>query len=75
MLLRPHCTIHVTAARMDRNYPGAGFGDLAAGAGWSYERSAKARYVAGQSVCKAPSTLVPVDSTWIGAFLLFTVHG
>lgn len=29
---------------MDRNYTGAGFGDLAAGAGWSYERSAKARY-------------------------------
>lgn len=28
---------------MDRNYPGAGFGDLGAGAGWSYERSAKAR--------------------------------
>lgn len=29
---------------MDRNYPGTGFGDLGAGAGWSYERSAKARY-------------------------------
>uniref|UniRef100_A0A3Q2SRI9 Proline rich 12 n=1 Tax=Fundulus heteroclitus TaxID=8078 RepID=A0A3Q2SRI9_FUNHE len=26
---------------MDRNYPGTGFGDLGAGAGWSYDRTAK----------------------------------
>ncbi|MEQ2164062.1 hypothetical protein GOODEAATRI_002688 [Goodea atripinnis] len=30
---------------MDRNYPGTGFGDLGAGAGWSYDRTAK-RYIA-----------------------------
>ncbi|OWK50189.1 Proline-rich protein 12 [Lonchura striata] len=35
---------------MDRNYPGAGFGDpLSAGPGWSYERSAKASLVYGGS--------------------------
>ncbi|KAK2510420.1 hypothetical protein Q9233_017759 [Columba guinea] len=35
---------------MDRNYPAAGFGDpLAAGPGWTYERSAKASLVYGGS--------------------------
>lgn len=41
----------VVKTSMDRNYPGTGFGDLGAGAGWSYERSAKARYVFGIREC------------------------
>ncbi|KAF3853522.1 hypothetical protein F7725_014210 [Dissostichus mawsoni] len=39
---------------MDRNYPGTGFGDLGAGAGWSYERSAKASLVYGSSRSSHP---------------------
>ncbi|XP_062840816.1 proline-rich protein 12 [Trichomycterus rosablanca] len=34
---------------MDRNYPGAGFGDLGTGTGWSYERSAKASLMYGST--------------------------
>ncbi|XP_043938529.1 proline-rich protein 12-like isoform X2 [Protopterus annectens] len=42
---------------MDRNYPTAGFGDpLAAGAGWSYERTAKASLVYGGSRSSHPET-------------------
>uniref|UniRef100_A0A671KK00 Proline-rich protein 12-like n=1 Tax=Sinocyclocheilus anshuiensis TaxID=1608454 RepID=A0A671KK00_9TELE len=41
---------------MDRNYPGAGFGDLGAGAGWSYERSAKASLVYGSSRSSHPES-------------------
>nr|XP_023418959.1 proline-rich protein 12-like [Cavia porcellus] len=42
---------------MDRNYPSAGFGDpLGAGAGWSYERSAKASLVYGSSRTSHPET-------------------
>nr|XP_029485633.1 proline-rich protein 12-like isoform X1 [Oncorhynchus nerka] len=39
---------------MDRNYPGTGFGDL--GAGWSYERSAKASLVYGSSRSSHPES-------------------
>uniref|UniRef100_A0A3P8WSM4 Proline rich 12a n=1 Tax=Cynoglossus semilaevis TaxID=244447 RepID=A0A3P8WSM4_CYNSE len=41
---------------MDRNYPGTGFGDLGAGAGWSYERSAKASLVYGTSRSSHPES-------------------
>ncbi|XP_034049020.1 proline-rich protein 12 isoform X2 [Thalassophryne amazonica] len=41
---------------MDRNYPGTGFGDLGAGAGWSYERSAKASLVYGSSRSSHPDS-------------------
>uniref|UniRef100_A0A6I8N240 Proline rich 12 n=1 Tax=Ornithorhynchus anatinus TaxID=9258 RepID=A0A6I8N240_ORNAN len=42
---------------MDRNYPSAGFGDpLGAGAGWSYERTAKASLVYGGSRASHPET-------------------
>nr|XP_033816044.1 proline-rich protein 12 [Geotrypetes seraphini] len=42
---------------MDRNYPSAGFGDpLGAGAGWSYERTAKASLVYGGSRSSHPDT-------------------
>ncbi|XP_030053871.1 proline-rich protein 12 isoform X2 [Microcaecilia unicolor] len=42
---------------MDRNYPSAGFGDpLGAGAGWSYERTAKASLVYGGSRSSHPET-------------------
>ncbi|KAJ3608429.1 hypothetical protein NHX12_025476 [Muraenolepis orangiensis] len=41
---------------MDRNYPGAGFGDLAAGPGWSYERSAKASLMYGSSRSSHPDS-------------------
>ncbi|XP_055032507.2 proline-rich protein 12 isoform X3 [Misgurnus anguillicaudatus] len=41
---------------MDRNYPGAGFGDLGAGAGWTYERSAKASLVYGSSRSSHPES-------------------
>uniref|UniRef100_A0A3P8VTB8 Proline rich 12 n=1 Tax=Cynoglossus semilaevis TaxID=244447 RepID=A0A3P8VTB8_CYNSE len=34
---------------MDRNYSAAGFGDLGAGTGWTYDRSAKASFVYGSS--------------------------
>ncbi|KAI1884793.1 hypothetical protein AGOR_G00230160 [Albula goreensis] len=41
---------------MDRNYPGTGFGDLGAGTGWSYERSAKASLVYGSSRSSHPES-------------------
>uniref|UniRef100_A0A671RE38 Proline-rich protein 12-like n=1 Tax=Sinocyclocheilus anshuiensis TaxID=1608454 RepID=A0A671RE38_9TELE len=41
---------------MDRNYPGTGFGDLGAGTGWSYERSAKASLVYGSSRSSHPDS-------------------
>ncbi|XP_039631783.1 proline-rich protein 12 isoform X2 [Polypterus senegalus] len=41
---------------MDRNYPAPGFGDLSAGAGWSYERSPKASLVYGSSRSSHPDT-------------------
>ncbi|XP_027011533.2 proline-rich protein 12 [Tachysurus fulvidraco] len=41
---------------MDRNYPGAGFGDLGAGTGWSYERSAKASLMYGSSRSSHPDS-------------------
>ncbi|XP_071319430.1 proline-rich protein 12 [Trachinotus anak] len=41
---------------MDRNYPGTGFGDLGAGPGWSYERSAKASLVYGSSRSSHPES-------------------
>uniref|UniRef100_A0A3Q0SLR0 Proline rich 12 n=1 Tax=Amphilophus citrinellus TaxID=61819 RepID=A0A3Q0SLR0_AMPCI len=41
---------------MDRNYPGTGFGDLGAGAGWSYERTAKASLVYGSSRSSHPDS-------------------
>ncbi|KAL0993686.1 hypothetical protein UPYG_G00111660 [Umbra pygmaea] len=41
---------------MDRNYPGTGFGDLGAGTGWSYERSAKASLVYGGSRSSHPDS-------------------
>uniref|UniRef100_A0AAV2LFX9 DUF4211 domain-containing protein n=1 Tax=Knipowitschia caucasica TaxID=637954 RepID=A0AAV2LFX9_KNICA len=41
---------------MERNYPGTGFGDLGAGAGWSYERSAKASLVYGSSRSSHPES-------------------
>ncbi|XP_039879506.1 LOW QUALITY PROTEIN: proline-rich protein 12-like [Simochromis diagramma] len=41
---------------MDRNYPGTGFGDLGAGAGWSYERTAKASLVYGSSRSSHPES-------------------
>ncbi|KAJ8245849.1 hypothetical protein GJAV_G00260970 [Gymnothorax javanicus] len=41
---------------MDRNYPGTGFGDLGAGTGWSYERSAKASLVYGGSRSAHPDS-------------------
>ncbi|XP_046722071.1 LOW QUALITY PROTEIN: proline-rich protein 12 [Silurus meridionalis] len=41
---------------MDRNYPGAGFGELGAGTGWSYERSAKASLMYGSSRSSHPDS-------------------
>ncbi|XP_062422312.1 proline-rich protein 12 [Pungitius pungitius] len=41
---------------MERNYPAAGFGDLGAGAGWSYDRSAKASLVYGSSRSSHPDS-------------------
>ncbi|KAK6311326.1 hypothetical protein J4Q44_G00169900 [Coregonus suidteri] len=41
---------------MERNYPGTGFGDLGAGTGWSYERSAKASLVYGSSRSSHPDS-------------------
>uniref|UniRef100_A0A674A5D2 Proline rich 12 n=1 Tax=Salmo trutta TaxID=8032 RepID=A0A674A5D2_SALTR len=41
---------------MERNYPGTGFGDLGAGTGWSYERSAKASLVYGSSRSSHPNS-------------------
>ncbi|XP_024140498.1 proline-rich protein 12 isoform X1 [Oryzias melastigma] len=41
---------------MDRNYPGTGFGDLGAGAGWSYDRTAKASLVYGSSRSSHPES-------------------
>ncbi|KAJ8364307.1 hypothetical protein SKAU_G00131380 [Synaphobranchus kaupii] len=38
------------------NYPGTGFGDLGAGTGWSYERSAKASLVYGSSRSSHPDS-------------------
>ncbi|XP_057717201.1 proline-rich protein 12 isoform X2 [Corythoichthys intestinalis] len=34
---------------MERNYPAAGFGDLASGTGWSYDRTAKASLMYGSA--------------------------
>ncbi|PNJ41479.1 PRR12 isoform 1 [Pongo abelii] len=46
---------------MDRNYPSAGFGDpLGAGAGWSYERSAKASL-------EEPPDVSPFPPAWFMA--------
>ncbi|XP_050929785.1 proline-rich protein 12 isoform X2 [Lates calcarifer] len=41
---------------MERNYPAAGFGDLGAGTGWSYDRSAKASLVYGTSRSSHPDS-------------------
>ncbi|KAA8584793.1 hypothetical protein FQN60_003487, partial [Etheostoma spectabile] len=41
---------------MERNYTAAGFGDLGAGAGWSYDRSAKASLVYGGSRSSHPDS-------------------
>ncbi|XP_054463543.1 proline-rich protein 12 [Anoplopoma fimbria] len=41
---------------MERNYPAAGFGDLGAGTGWSYDRSAKASFVYGSSRSSHPDS-------------------
>uniref|UniRef100_A0AAQ4R489 Proline rich 12b n=1 Tax=Gasterosteus aculeatus aculeatus TaxID=481459 RepID=A0AAQ4R489_GASAC len=41
---------------MERNYPAAGFGDLGAGAGWTYDRSAKASLVYGSSRSSHPDS-------------------
>ncbi|KAM9346060.1 proline-rich protein 12 [Symphorus nematophorus] len=41
---------------MERNYPAAGFGDLGAGTGWSYDRSAKASLVYGSSRSSHPDS-------------------
>ncbi|KAL4658323.1 proline-rich protein 12-like [Arapaima gigas] len=41
---------------MERNYPGTGFGDLGAGTGWTYERSAKASLVYGSTRSSHPDS-------------------
>uniref|UniRef100_UPI0037E8A011 proline-rich protein 12 n=1 Tax=Semicossyphus pulcher TaxID=241346 RepID=UPI0037E8A011 len=41
---------------MERNYPAAGFGDLGAGTGWTYDRSAKASLVYGTSRSAHPDS-------------------
>ncbi|XP_054597906.2 proline-rich protein 12 isoform X1 [Nothobranchius furzeri] len=41
---------------MDRNYPAAGFGDLGAGTGWVYDRSAKASFMYGSSRSTHPDS-------------------
>uniref|UniRef100_A0A8C3AKT7 Proline rich 12 n=1 Tax=Cyclopterus lumpus TaxID=8103 RepID=A0A8C3AKT7_CYCLU len=41
---------------MERNYPAAGFGDLGAGQGWSYDRAAKASLVYGSSRSSHPDS-------------------
>uniref|UniRef100_A0A672YVR9 Proline rich 12b n=1 Tax=Sphaeramia orbicularis TaxID=375764 RepID=A0A672YVR9_9TELE len=41
---------------MERNYPAAGFGDLGAGTGWSYDRSAKASLMYGSSRSSHPDS-------------------
>ncbi|KAI4821656.1 hypothetical protein KUCAC02_007250 [Chaenocephalus aceratus] len=41
---------------MERNYPAAGFGDLGAGTGWGYDRSAKASFVYGGSRSSHPDS-------------------
>ncbi|XP_059203694.1 proline-rich protein 12 isoform X2 [Centropristis striata] len=41
---------------MERNYPAAGFGDLGAGTGWSYDRSGKASLVYGSSRSSHPDS-------------------
>uniref|UniRef100_A0A8C9YQ81 Proline rich 12 n=1 Tax=Sander lucioperca TaxID=283035 RepID=A0A8C9YQ81_SANLU len=41
---------------MERNYTAAGFGDLGAGTGWSYDRSAKASLVYGGSRSSHPDS-------------------
>ncbi|XP_043954955.1 proline-rich protein 12 [Gambusia affinis] len=41
---------------MERNYPTAGFGDLGAGTGWSYDRSAKASLLYGSSRSSHPDS-------------------
>ncbi|XP_073318312.1 proline-rich protein 12 [Pagrus major] len=41
---------------MERNYPAAGFGDLGAGTGWNYDRSAKASVMYGSSMSSQPDS-------------------
>ncbi|XP_034566448.1 proline-rich protein 12 [Notolabrus celidotus] len=41
---------------MERNYPAAGFGDLGAGTGWTYDRSAKASLMYGSSRSAHPDS-------------------
>ncbi|XP_077590358.1 proline-rich protein 12 [Stigmatopora nigra] len=41
---------------MERNYPAAGFGDLASGTGWSYDRTAKASLMYGSARSSHPDT-------------------
>uniref|UniRef100_A0A3P8RUW9 Proline rich 12 n=1 Tax=Amphiprion percula TaxID=161767 RepID=A0A3P8RUW9_AMPPE len=41
---------------MERNYPAAGFGDLGAGTGWGYDRSAKASLMYGSSRSSHPDS-------------------
>ncbi|XP_029293361.1 proline-rich protein 12 [Cottoperca gobio] len=41
---------------MERNYPAAGFGDLGAGTGWSYDRTTKASFVYGSSRSSHPDS-------------------
>ncbi|XP_016518432.1 proline-rich protein 12-like isoform X1 [Poecilia formosa] len=41
---------------MERNYPTAGFGDLGAGTGWNYDRSAKASLLYGSSRSSHPDS-------------------
>uniref|UniRef100_A0A671VBZ7 Proline rich 12 n=1 Tax=Sparus aurata TaxID=8175 RepID=A0A671VBZ7_SPAAU len=41
---------------MERNYPAAGFGDLGAGTGWNYDRSAKASVMYGSSRSSHPDS-------------------
>ncbi|KAK5855630.1 hypothetical protein PBY51_007290 [Eleginops maclovinus] len=41
---------------MERNYPAAGFGDLGAGTGWGYDRTAKASFVYGGSRSSHPDS-------------------
>ncbi|XP_017292747.1 proline-rich protein 12 [Kryptolebias marmoratus] len=41
---------------MERNYPAAGFGDLGAGTGWTYDRSAKASLMYGSSRSTHPDS-------------------
>ncbi|XP_074552204.1 proline-rich protein 12 [Halichoeres trimaculatus] len=41
---------------MERNYPAAGFGDLGAGTGWTYDRSAKASLMYGSTRSSHPDS-------------------